>query len=55
MNFHIVTLFPDAFESYLKTSILKRAIEDKKIKVNFYDPKDFEKSKKIYNNVEIGS
>lgn len=41
MNFHIVTLFPEAFESYLKTSILKRAIEDKKIKVNFYDPKNF--------------
>lgn len=41
MNFHIVTLFPEAFDSYLNTSILKRAIEDKKIKVNFYDPKNF--------------
>ena len=45
MNFHIVTLFPEAFDSYLKTSILKRAIEDKKIKVNFYDPKDFSSGK----------
>lgn len=42
MNFHIVTLFPQAFDSYLGESIIKRAIEDKKIKIKFYDPKDFE-------------
>jgi tRNA (guanine37-N1)-methyltransferase len=41
MNFHIVTLFPGAFDSYLGESILKRAIEDKKIKVKFYNPRDF--------------
>jgi tRNA (guanine37-N1)-methyltransferase len=41
MNFHIVTLFPGAFDSYLGESILKRAIEDKKIKVSFYNPRDF--------------
>lgn len=45
MNFHIVTLFPRAFDSYLGESIIKRAIEDKKIKIKFYDPKDFEKEK----------
>jgi tRNA (guanine37-N1)-methyltransferase len=45
MNFHIVTLFPKAFDSYLGESILKRAIEDKKIKVNFYNPRDFTKDK----------
>lgn len=42
MNFHIITLFPSAFDSYLGESIIKRAIEDKKIKIFFYDPKDFE-------------
>ena len=42
MNFHIITLFPDGFTSYLGESILKRAIEDEKIQVFFYDPKDFE-------------
>jgi tRNA (guanine37-N1)-methyltransferase len=42
MNFHIVTLFPGAFDSYLGESIIKRAIEDKKIKIKFYDPKGFE-------------
>lgn len=41
MNFHIITLFPGAFDSYLGESILKRAIEDKKIKVKFYNPRDF--------------
>ncbi len=46
MNFHIVTLFPGAFDSYLGESIIKRAIEDKKLKVFFYDPKDFEKDPK---------
>ena len=45
MNFHIVTLFPKAFDSYLGESILKRAIEDKKIKVTFYNPRDFAKNK----------
>jgi tRNA (guanine37-N1)-methyltransferase len=45
MNFHVITLFPESFDSYLKTSILKRAIEDKKIKVKFYDPKSFSEVK----------
>ena len=41
MIFHIVTLFPSAFDSYLKESILKRALEDGKIAVKFYNPRDF--------------
>jgi tRNA (guanine37-N1)-methyltransferase len=41
MHFHVVTLFPGAFDSYLSESILKRAIEDKKLKVSFYNPRDF--------------
>ena len=41
MHFHVITLFPKAFDSYLGESILKRAIEDKKIKVSFYNPRDF--------------
>jgi tRNA (guanine37-N1)-methyltransferase len=41
MNFHIITLFPKAFDSYLGESILKRAIEDKKLKVSFYNPRDY--------------
>ncbi|MEN9921710.1 MAG: tRNA ((1)-)-methyltransferase, tRNA (guanine37-N1)-methyltransferase [Candidatus Parcubacteria bacterium] len=45
MNFHIVTLFPDSFSSYLDASILRRAISNKKIKVSFYNPIDFLKEK----------
>jgi tRNA (guanine37-N1)-methyltransferase len=45
MTFHIITLFPQSFDSYLGESILKRAIEDKKIKAKFYNPRDFSKNK----------
>jgi tRNA (guanine37-N1)-methyltransferase len=45
MHFHIVTLFPDSFESYLQTSIIGRAIHDKKIRVSFYNPRDYTKDK----------
>ncbi|MDO8492385.1 MAG: tRNA (guanosine(37)-N1)-methyltransferase TrmD [bacterium] len=41
MNFHIITLFPESFSSYLNESILARAIKNKKIKVSFYNPRDF--------------
>jgi len=41
MNFHIVTLFPEMFESYLGESILARGIKEKKIKVNFINPRKF--------------
>lgn len=41
MHFHIITLFPDAFDSYLDESILKRAIGEKRVRVTFYNPRDF--------------
>lgn len=41
IHFHIVTLFPEAIEPYLTSSILGRAIEKKLIKISFYDPKKF--------------
>lgn len=45
MRFHIISLFPTAFDSYLGESIIKRAIEDKKISVKFYNPRDFSDNK----------
>lgn len=45
MKFHIITLFPNAFDSYLGESIISRAIEDKKISVKFYNPRDFSDNK----------
>lgn len=50
MNFHIITLFPDSFGSYLDESILARAIKNKKIKVSFYNPRDFVKVTKSQKN-----
>src|SRR3989344_5144253 len=41
VHFHIVTLFPESIEPYLKSSILGRAIEKKLIKISYYDPKKF--------------
>lgn len=37
MRFDILTIFPEAFESYLDVSILKRAIARKKISVHLHD------------------
>ncbi len=50
MNFHIITLFPESFDSYFSTSIIGRAINEKKIKVKFYNPRDFAKNK--HNRVD---
>lgn len=40
-TFHIITLFPEMFDSYLKESILRRAKEKKLIDFKFYNPRDF--------------
>ena len=45
MVFHIITIFPHIFDSYLKESILGRAIKNKKIKVKFFNPRDYTKDK----------
>lgn len=45
MHFHIITLFPESFDSYISSSIIGRAIFDKKIKISFYNPRDFTKDK----------
>ncbi|OGG80684.1 tRNA (guanosine(37)-N1)-methyltransferase TrmD [Candidatus Kaiserbacteria bacterium RIFCSPLOWO2_01_FULL_54_13] len=45
LHFHVVTLFPESIEPYLKSSIIGRAIQAKKIKVSYYDPKKFTRDK----------
>jgi len=45
MHFHIITLFPDGVRSYVHESILGRAQKNKKIKVSFYNPRDFTNDK----------
>jgi tRNA (guanine37-N1)-methyltransferase len=41
IHFHIITLFPESIEPYLSSSMIGRAQRDKKIKVSFYNPRDF--------------
>lgn len=40
-TFHLITLFPESFESYLNASIIKRAQEKGKISIKYYNPRDF--------------
>lgn len=45
MHFHIITLFPESIAPYMDASIIGRAQKDKKLKVSFYNPRDFTKDK----------
>ncbi len=45
MKFTIITLFPESFDSYIKASILGRAIKNKTISVRFLHLRDFAKDK----------
>jgi len=55
MNFTILTLFPDFFLSPLQTSILKRAIENKKIQVDIINIRDFAEGKhKVVDDTPYG-
>ncbi len=57
MNFYIVTLFPEMFDSYLSESILGRAIKDKRIAVSFVNPRKFVtgKYKKVWPDGNISA
>ena len=50
MKFSFVTLFPNLIKGYFSESILKRAIEDEKISIDFYNPRDFTTDK--HNRVD---
>jgi len=41
MKFSFVTLFPNLIKGYFSESILKRAIEDERMSIDFYNPRDF--------------
>ena len=45
MRFHIATIFPDIFDSYIHESLFKRAEKKKIISVRSYDLRDFTKDK----------
>jgi tRNA (guanine37-N1)-methyltransferase len=50
MRYSFVTLFPNLIRGYFSESILKRAIEDDKISIDFYNPRDFTTDK--HNRVD---
>ena len=50
MKFSFITLFPNLIKGYFSESILKRAIEDNKITIDFYNPRDFTTDK--HNRVD---
>ncbi|MFH1536930.1 MAG: tRNA (guanosine(37)-N1)-methyltransferase TrmD [Patescibacteria group bacterium] len=45
MQFDIITIFPEIFDSYFNESILKIAQEKKKIKINVHNLRDYSKNK----------
>ena len=45
MKIDILTLFPEMFDGFKSESIIKRAIEDKKVEINTCNFRDFSKNK----------
>lgn len=45
LNFHLISIFPESVDSYINESIIKRAVEAKKISIKKYNPRDFTKDK----------
>jgi tRNA (guanine37-N1)-methyltransferase len=50
VKFSFITLFPNLIKGYFAESILARAIEEKKITIDFYDPRTFTTDK--HNRVD---
>jgi tRNA (guanine37-N1)-methyltransferase len=44
-KFHLITIFPEMFKSYLGESIIARALKTRKIGVKFYNPRSFTRDK----------
>lgn len=45
MKIDILTLFPNMFDGFLSESIIKRAIDDKKVEINIHNIRDYSKDK----------
>lgn len=46
MQFDIITIFPHIFDSYLKESLIKKAIDKKLLKINIHNLRDFSDGKR---------
>jgi tRNA (guanine37-N1)-methyltransferase len=45
MNFHIITIFPEIFEKYFEVGVMGRAVKEGRIKLKFYNLRDYSKDK----------
>jgi tRNA (guanine37-N1)-methyltransferase len=50
MTFHIISIFPEMFESYFSKSIIKRGIDKKIINIKLYNLRDYSEDK--HNTVD---
>ncbi len=53
MHLHIVSIFPDIFQSFFETSLIKKAQEKKILKFHLVNPRDFcpDKHKKVDDTI----
>lgn len=53
MKYFVVSIFPEIFDSFINNSLIKKAIENKKIEINFINPRDFctDKHKQVDDEV----
>lgn len=49
MKIDVLTLFPNMYDNFLTESIIKRAINDKKVEVNIHNIRDYT----VYNNKQV--
>lgn len=45
MKFYIVSIFPEIFDSFLGSSIIKKSIDNKKLKFEFINPRNYSNNK----------
>ena len=50
MKIDILTLFPEMFDGFINTSIIKRAIDKEKVQINIYNIKNY--TLDIHNRVD---
>jgi tRNA (guanine37-N1)-methyltransferase len=54
-TYHLITLFPETVQSYVNSSILKRAQEKELISIKYYNPRDFVISKEKNKDVSMNT
>ena len=52
MIIDILTLFPSMFDGFLNNSIIKRAIENDKIKINIHNIRDYSPYKNKFEGIK---